>query len=230
MQASTLYLDVIPKLHASEAGGFTREATRKRGLAVAVTLDSNGTFRQFKGRRDSEKLVNHLRSVSCVVGYNCIAFDYEVIRGLVPFRRPKTLDLFLHFSQIAGRNISLAEVLKISCGRSGLANGNKLTVLWREGDQERVIRAVQRKLKAMRRLHEHVFPDSRSYFSDGISEVSEHEESITAARKAMIDHCTSTFVSTGKMPSQTVVTNCGSGKARVISGPLDCENGMIRKP
>lgn len=150
-----LYLDVIPLRTAEEAGGFSRRALRARGVAVAGTLSSSGEFQQFHSG-DCGKLVAVLRCARCVVGYNVVSFDYELIRGYASFRRPTTLDLFVQFSEAAGRRVSLREAVRGTLGRVGLAGGNSLSLAWREGEHERVHRALKRRLNVLRRLHEHV--------------------------------------------------------------------------
>ena len=155
MSEQLLYLDVIPIRTAEEVGGFGRAATRRRGTAVAATLSFNGQFQQWRSA-DCGKLVEYLRSASLVVGYNCIAFDYELIRGHTSFRRPKTLDLLLIIKEVLGHRTSLANVARATFGRAGLAGGKALDKAWREGDSERVARALRRNLNVMRRLHEHL--------------------------------------------------------------------------
>lgn len=150
-----LYLDVISLRTAEEVGGFGRAATRRRGVAVAATLSSTGQFQQWRAA-DCGKLVEHLRSALLVVGYDCINFDYELIRGHASFRRPKTLDLLQIIQEILGHRTSLENVARATLGRAGLAGGKALDKAWREGDSERVARALRRNLNVMRRLHEHV--------------------------------------------------------------------------
>lgn len=164
-----LYLDVIPLRTSEEVGGFSLRALRARGVAVAGTLSSSGEFQQFHSG-DCGKLVEHLGSARCVVGYNILDFDYELIRGQVPFRRPKTLDLMVQLSEAAGWPVSLREAVRATLGKVGLADGNSLTQAWREGERERVYRALKRKLNVVRRLHEYTLAHDAAIMLNGRQE------------------------------------------------------------
>ncbi len=157
-EAGCVYLDVLPIRSAQEVGGFGRAATRRRGVAVAATLNSNGKLQQWRSA-DCGRLVEYLRSASLVVGFNCIAFDYELIRGHTSFRRPKTLDLLLIIKEVLGHRTSLANVARATFGRAGLAGGKALDKALREGDSERVARALRRNLNVMKRTHEHIISE-----------------------------------------------------------------------
>ena len=157
-EAGCVYLDVLPIRSAQDVGGFGRAATRRRGVAVAATLSSTGQFQQWRAA-DCGKLVENLRVASVVVGYNILGFDYELIRGHTSFRRPKTLDLLLIIQEILGHRTSLANVARATFGRAGLAGGKALDKALREGDSERVARALRRNLNVMKRTHEHIISE-----------------------------------------------------------------------
>ena len=96
-----LYLEVIPERTAAEAGGFGKAATRRRGVAVAATFDGISNFRMFPGD-ECAGLVAYLNHADQVVGYHCAGFDYELIHGRIPFKRPETTDLM----QIASKGLA----------------------------------------------------------------------------------------------------------------------------
>jgi hypothetical protein len=226
-----LYLYVQPLRNPEEAGGFSRAALRRRGVAVAVTLNSAGEFGVFR-QDDCRKLISEFRSATCVVGYNT-DFDYGLLRSEVKFPRPNTLDLMQVFTEIVGRKIPLAEVARATFGRAGLADGNALTQAWREGKEDRVIRALKRKRNMIRRLHEHI--QTHGWFAameDGkprrfrLGKDSQEEEK---TRRSMYDRAAETFAATARMSRLSAVRNPGTGHARVITGISDCENGMIQQ-
>jgi hypothetical protein len=158
MNETTLYLDVLPMFTAEEVGGFSRAATRRRGVAVAATLSGVGEFKMF--RQDAcRKLVEHLRAAKLVVGYNCIKFDYELIRGQVPFRRPKTLDLFHVISEASGGRVSFKDALSGIPGRAGTparTMAGHISSTWAEIEQQ-----LQWKLEDFQELHHHLVLDGR---------------------------------------------------------------------
>jgi hypothetical protein len=150
-----LYMDVIPLLTAEEAGGFSRAATRRRGVAVAATLCSSGEFRMFR-QSDCRNLVEHLQAAKCVVGYNCIGFDYELIHGQVPFRRPKTIDLMRILVEAANRPVSLKDAVLGSLGDVGLSDCHSLFPISSPSDWIKVTKSLKQKLGILHQLHEHL--------------------------------------------------------------------------
>lgn len=151
----SLYLDVTPLLTPEEAGGSDRAAIRRRGLGGACTLDSDEIVRHFTAETCKE-LIKHLQSAGYVVGYNCINSDYEVIHGQRRFRRPKTIDLLQECEKYTDRKLSLDFVLRATIGEGRLAGRRSMAKACKEGNHKRVVRALTRNLKMMRKLHQHV--------------------------------------------------------------------------
>lgn len=151
-----IYLDVEVQRTAEEEGGFTRAATRRRGLAVAATWrKANGGYRTyFEG--GCQRLVDDLKAAEFVVGFNCLRFDYEVLRGHVSFGRPKTCDLLDVVTASAGLRVSLTNLAAGTLGKGRSSDGNKNTALWASGQREQVVRACRRDVLLIRKLHEHM--------------------------------------------------------------------------
>lgn len=160
-----LYLDVIPALTADEVGGFSRAATRRRGVAVAVTLSSSGEFRMFR-QSSCRKLVEHLRQARCVVGYNCLNFDYELIRGQVPFRHPKTIDIMLVLAEGTGMKISLKNAVRGTRGGVTVPDCYKHFPITNPAEWNTVEIPLRKNLDVMRRLHEHLLNNGNLKFTD----------------------------------------------------------------
>lgn len=155
MAEQYLYLDVIPLLTAQEVGGFSRAATRRRGVAIAATLGSSSGFRMFR-QSDCRKLVDHLRTANCVVGYNCINFDYELIRGRVPFDSPKTIDIMQVLAEEADGPVSMKYAVRHTLGRVRLPDCNALVPITGPEGWENMERSVRQELEILRKLHEHL--------------------------------------------------------------------------
>lgn len=221
-----LYLDVLPLRSAEEAGGFSRAAVRRRGVAVAATLSSSGEFRNFSGTESCRNLVEHLRSAKCVVGFNCLAFDYELVRGQVAFRRPKTIDLMLFF----GGRLSFQECVKRMIGNTALSSSSSLAMAWNKGRNKHVIAALRKRLTALYRLHKsivqaiHPRNEPRCETSSVVS-----RRDADKARARMLKGALETFEHSSRVPDLIVVQNAASGRVRVLPYPANCEDGMYRE-
>ena len=153
MPAEFIYMDVLPLRGAEEVGGFSRAATRRRGVACGVTMDGAGRFRVFR-QGECAELVAYLRTAGCVVGYH-LDFDFDLIRGEVPFRRPKSMDLMTMAAESAGRRLSFRSAVHRSLGKVPVPNILTTLNAVSMGDWRKVERAMKRKLRLLVRLHIH---------------------------------------------------------------------------
>lgn len=156
-----LYLEVKPVHTANEVGGFSKAATRRRGVLVAATLTADGELRVFRGD-ECRELAAHLRSARQVVGYNCLRFDYELIRGQAPFRKPPTTDLFILLEELEGRRCSLDQAIQKHLGGGKTPSSDSVTKAALAEKHESVARALKRHLLLLLRLHQHVCPQTLS--------------------------------------------------------------------
>lgn len=152
-----LYLEVIPEKTAAEAGGFGKAATRRRGVAVAATFDALSGFRMFRGD-GCTGLVAHLQRAEQVVGYNCVGFDYELIHGRIPFKRPETIDLMQVASQGLAGPLSLMQAVREALGDIPVPSVDAIGEAvagrqWREVGIQ-----LRERLRLFARLHAHHFP------------------------------------------------------------------------
>lgn len=153
MPDDLLYLDVLPLRSAEEVGGFSRAATRRRGVAFAATWDGAGRFEVFR-QGECAALAAHLRTAACVVGYH-LDFDFDLIRGETPFNRPKTLDLMTMVAESAGRRLSVRNAVHRTLGKVPVPNLISTVNAASAGDWDKVERAMKRNLRLFTRLHDH---------------------------------------------------------------------------
>ena len=151
-----IYIDVAVQKTAEEAGGFDVEDMRRRKLAVAVTWrEQHDGFRSYY-EQDCQRLIDDLNAAECVVGFNCIGFDYEVIRGHLPFDTPNTLDIFRLVSERTGFRVPLASLAVGTLGDGNYPSGLDTTKQWRKGRREYVIESCKKGVELIRRIHLHI--------------------------------------------------------------------------
>jgi|688.fasta_scaffold51780_6 hypothetical protein len=149
-----VYLDVLPLRSAEDVGGFSLAATRRRGVAYAVTMDGAGRFRVFR-RGECAELVAYLRTAGCVVGYH-LDFDFDLVRGEVPFKRPRCLDLLTMVAESAGRRLSVRSAVRRTLGKVPVPDPFATQRAAAAGDWTKVEGAMKRKLRLFARLHDHL--------------------------------------------------------------------------
>lgn len=151
-----LYLQIAVMRTAHQVGGFSAANHRLRGLAVAVIYDTDLADYRIFIEGQVVDLVKVLRAADQVVGYNCLQFDYEVLRGCRQrFRLPKTLDLYREISKVAGVKVPLSNVVNATLGKRRLIDGNTMVELWNKHQLDKLIVACKRDVDAMRAIHEH---------------------------------------------------------------------------
>ena len=151
-----LYLDVETQRTAEQCGGLAIEATLRRGLAVAVTWrKAQGGYRTY-GEQDCTQLVADMQAAECVVGFNCLNFDYGVIGGHVPFTTPRTLDLGALIEESQGFGVGLDALAQGTLERTCASDGNYNTALWQAGDHAAVEQACQQDVGIIRSLHDYI--------------------------------------------------------------------------
>ena len=77
MPQDIVYFDLETQRTANDAGGWDRK--RDMGMSIGVTYSTGlGEYRIYQ-EREVDQLIEQLRRADCVVGYNVINFDYEVL-------------------------------------------------------------------------------------------------------------------------------------------------------
>jgi DEAD/DEAH box helicase domain-containing protein len=151
-----LYLDLEVQTHAEEVGGFTPESTRRRKMAVAVTLNPATMTLQVYQEAEVHALVDALQEARFVIGYNLDAFDLIVLSAYegVDVSGINTFDLMDAVTRAAGRRYSLSELVEGTLGSGAIMNGPDLVQDWKEGNTNKVIHACCNDVLCMWRIHQ----------------------------------------------------------------------------
>jgi DEAD/DEAH box helicase domain-containing protein len=128
-----LVFDLETQRSFQEVG--SRSAMRQLGMSVGVVY----SFRDdrflsfFEG--ESGALIDLLLAADLVIGYNVIAFDYEVLKAYrdVPLEKVPTLDIMLDLQGKLGFRPKLDSVVQATLGVGKSADGLQALVWWKEG-------------------------------------------------------------------------------------------------
>lgn len=164
--ATTLYADVSCQLSAEEVGGWTPEHMRRRKLSVAVTWSNDVPSPQVYTEQDVDALVVALEQAKVVVGYNCLAFDFEILRGYRSFQPKRVLDLCSDLRKRTGQQISISSVWEGSFSSEVGSTGLDRIELWRSGQLPLLAESCINHLRHIRQIHEYGLQHGRIAYRD----------------------------------------------------------------
>ncbi len=126
-------LDIETRRSAEEVGGWNR--ANRMGVSVAVLYDSGTDEFLSYGEEEVPGMVERLKGLDLVVGFNILRFDYAVLGGVVPFefRKLPTLDLLQHVHGRLGYRLKLDNIASATLGTGKTADGLQALAWWKEG-------------------------------------------------------------------------------------------------
>lgn len=150
--SAVLVFDLETQKSFEEAGG--RNATRQLGMSVGVVYSfQDDQFHVFY-EQDVDKLVMLLLAADLVVGFNLLAFDYEVLRGYRNFaKEPKTLDIMVDLQRKLSFRPKLDSVVQATLGTSKTGDGLQALRWYREGRLDLIAQYCQDDVRLTRDLY-----------------------------------------------------------------------------
>lgn len=144
--------DLETKRSAEEVGGW-RNAYRM-GLSAAVVYDAvlNGFVTYFED--ESERLIEHLKSCSLVVGFNHRRFDYQVLSAYtnIDLLELPSLDLLEVIKDRLGYRLSLNRLVEYTLGEKKSADGLQALQWYREGKFQEIVEYCRKDVELTRNL------------------------------------------------------------------------------
>ncbi|MBU1920459.1 DEAD/DEAH box helicase, partial [bacterium] len=131
--------DLETQLSADEVGGWNQ--ARQMRVATGVVWDSRADEFFVYDESQTEELIEHLKRADLVVGYNCMRFDYEVLRGYTfeNLRLLPTLDLLDVVTKARGGRLKLDSLGKATFGLGKTADGLQSLQWFKEGKLDLII-------------------------------------------------------------------------------------------
>ncbi len=131
-------LDIETQRSAEEVGGWSN--AHLMGVSCAVLYEAQkDEFLVFRND-EIELLIDRLRSLELVVGFNIKRFDYRVLSGYVnlSYASIPTLDILENVYNHLGYRISLEHLARVNLGSPKSADGLQALRWWKEGKIEEV--------------------------------------------------------------------------------------------
>lgn len=141
------------QLSAAEVGGWHRAHRMK--ISCAVLYDSReDVFSEFTEDRVPE-LIERVRQLDCIIGFNIKRFDYRVLSGYcrIDFNRLKTLDILEEVQKSIGYRLSLNRLTETTLGEPKTADGLQALRWWRAGRIRELIDYCRQDVRLTRDLY-----------------------------------------------------------------------------
>ena len=125
--------DLETQRSAEEVGGWHRAERMGVSCAVLYVSDEDRYVEFMEGQVDA--LIQRLRSLDLVVGFNIKRFDYRVLQGYSDFRFETlpTLDILEDIHRHLGYRLSLGHLAEVTLGSAKTADGLQALEWWRTG-------------------------------------------------------------------------------------------------
>lgn len=144
--------DLETQRSASEVGGW--HLAHRMKISCAVVYDSGDDTYSVYHESDVPKLIEHLRQLKLVVGFNSKRFDYRVLSGYsdFPFERLPSLDLLETIHKQLGFRLSLNHLAKQTLQVEKAGSGLDALRWWQQGRLDKIIQYCRMDVKITRDL------------------------------------------------------------------------------
>jgi DEAD/DEAH box helicase domain-containing protein len=144
--------DLETQRSADEVGGW--HLAHRMKISCAVLYDSRDDTYAVYSESDIPKLIEHLRQLDLVVGFNTKRFDYKVLSGYsnYPFDQLPSFDLLEKIHQQLGFRLSLNHLAKQTLQIEKAGSGLDALRWWRQGRMDKIIEYCRMDVKITRDL------------------------------------------------------------------------------
>jgi DEAD/DEAH box helicase domain-containing protein len=146
-------LDIETQQSAKEVGGWHRAAHMLLSCAVLYDSRTDSYFDFVEGQ--IPVLMEHLRQLDLVVGFNIKRFDYRVLSHYtnIDFREIPTLDLLEEVKDRLGYRLSLDHLASVTLDESKTADGLDALRWWKEGKMAKILEYCRSDVRITRDLY-----------------------------------------------------------------------------
>lgn len=148
-------LDIETQRSAEEVGGW--HMAHHMGVSCAVLYDSYADSYTEFFEEQIPNLIESLKKLDIVVGFNIKRFDYQVLKGYsdFDFKSLPTLDLLESVFQHLGYRLSLEHLAQINLGTQKSSNGLQALRWWKEGKVEDILAYCKKDVEITRDIYKH---------------------------------------------------------------------------
>lgn len=145
--------DLETQHSAEEVGGW--HMAHNMRVSCAVVYDSREENYAVYRESEIDRLLDHLRGLDLVVGFNILRFDYKVLSGYsdIDFGRLPTLDLLALVHNQLGFRLSLDHLAAATLGVAKTGSGLDALRWWRQGRLDEIIDYCRSDVRITRDLY-----------------------------------------------------------------------------
>jgi DEAD/DEAH box helicase domain-containing protein len=149
------FFDLETQRLAEEVGGWGNKHLMR--LSVGVVYDSQDNRFHTYREADLEAMIDHLKNLDLVIGFNVKNFDYGVLKGYssFDFNSLTTLDLLEDVFTCLGFRLSLDHLAQRTLGSQKSGNGLQAVQWFREGHWELLCRYCRQDVEITKTLFEY---------------------------------------------------------------------------
>lgn len=149
------FFDLETQKLADEVGGWQNTHLMRVSVAILCEMPS-GDFRVYKEDQVSE-LIEDLKRLDLIVGFNISRFDYKVLRAYTPFdlERLPTFDMLQEIHRGLGFRVSLGHLAEKTLGRPKGGDGLQAVEWFRKGEWDNLIHYCREDVAITRDLFYH---------------------------------------------------------------------------
>lgn len=146
-------LDIETRRSAEEVGGWGQ--AHRMGISCAVLYEAKADNYFVYHETDIELLIDHLKSLELIVGFNIKRFDYAVIGGYGNFshRKLPTLDILEDVHRHLGYRLTLDHLARICLKTEKSADGLQALKWWREGRIDEIVAYCKKDVEITRKIY-----------------------------------------------------------------------------
>jgi len=146
-------LDIETQRSAEEVGGWGE--AHRMGISCAVLYEAGSDEFFVYYEKDVDRLIDHLKSLDMIIGFNIKRFDYLVIGGYRQFAHKSlpTLDILEHVHKHLGYRLTLDHLARVCLGREKTADGLKALEWWKEGRIDEIVKYCRSDVEITREIY-----------------------------------------------------------------------------
>ena len=146
-------LDIETRRSAKQVGGWHK--ADRMGVSCAVLYDSESQDFLVYYQDDMDELVQQLKKMDLVIGFNISRFDYKVLSGLsqFDFQSLPTLDMLMKIHERLGYRLSLDHLAGQTLGVQKSADGLLALEWWQQGKIDLIVEYCTQDVRVTRDLY-----------------------------------------------------------------------------